>query len=86
MLKFNFRIIDKSIYPDLVDYKYTFMLNDINVQITIIEHWATASLYVIVDNNIPILLRFNTNLLPTYITNKTLYYDYEQQAFIYKDK
>lgn len=80
---YPFRIINRE-YPDLNNYKFTINIPNKNLQINIIEQWATGTLYVsIPDTQYQIPLRYNTNLLPSLITDNTLYYDIDRQAFIY---
>lgn len=82
---FPFRIIDNT-YPDLVDYRYRIALTDLGFDIVIVEQWATGKLYVTIENTIyQIPLRYNTNLLPSVITDKNLYYDFDRQAFILEE-
>lgn len=82
---YPFRIIN-GIYPDLDNYSYTINLTDEAINIIIIEQWATGNLFVTIENTrYSIPLRYNTNLLPSYITDKSLYYDFDRQAFILKE-
>lgn len=82
---YDFRIID-GIYPDMTDYKYDLSLPDVNINASIVEQWSTGELYFsIPDTSYQIPLRYNTNLLPSLLTNYTLYYDLNKQMFIFSE-
>lgn len=83
--EYPFRIIN-NVYPDLNNYRYRIVLSDLGFDILIIEQWATGELYATIeDTGYQIPLRYNTNLLPSVITNKSLYYDFDRQSFILEE-
>lgn len=82
---YPFRIIDKT-YPDLVDYRYRIALTDLGFDLIVVEQWSTGKLYIIIEGSgYQIPLRYNTNLLPSIISDKNLYYDFNRQAFILEE-
>lgn len=82
----NFPIIE-NVYPALNNYRFILNIPGIRNNIVIVEQWATGNLYVSIEGtNYQIPLRFNTNLLPSTITDKKLIYDYDRQSFIYYSK
>lgn len=84
--KFNFKILANRDYPDLNNYTFIFNLNDLNLDVTIKEHFTTGFLFVKVGDSNFYPLRINTNLLPPIYQNEVLIYDYKEQAFLYYKK
>lgn len=83
---YTFRIIN-GVYPDLDNYRFYITVPDIGITLIVVEQWATGKLYVTIDgSDYQIPLRYNTNILPSAITDKNLYYDFNRQAFILEEK
>lgn len=80
----EFKMIGDKEYPDMVDYSFSFNLNEIDYTVEVIEDMGTGRLWVRMNNTFLCPFRFNTNLLPSSLSYRyALVYDRYKQMFIF---